>query len=78
MKQLIASAVLAGMVAMVPNASPADAKEKEDDRLAKCLAEAITECDTDFDGDEIYVVAARGYCYMIRTGMCYLMDPEEK
>lgn len=77
MKQLIASALLAGMVAMVPNPSPADARETKGDKLAKCLAEAITECDQDFEGDEIYVVAARGYCYMIRTGMCYVLDPEE-
>ncbi|MGD8727314.1 MAG: hypothetical protein PVH40_06690 [Gemmatimonadales bacterium] len=73
MKQLMVSALLAGLVAMLPHPTPADARE--DDRLAKCLAEAITECDRDFDGDEIYVVAARGYCYMIRTGMCYALDP---
>ena len=76
MKQLIASALLAGTVAMLPNPTPADAREK--DKLAKCLAEAVTACDEDFTGDEIYVIAARGYCYMIRTGMCYALDPEEK
>ena len=75
MKQLIASVLLAGTVAMLPNPSPADARE--DDKLVKCLAEAITECDRDFDGNEIYVVAARGYCYMIRTGMCYALEQKE-
>ena len=78
MKQFIASALLAGMVVMLPSVSPADAKEREEDKLAKCLAEAIAECDRDFDGNEIYVVAARGYCYMIRTGMCYVIGSEEK
>lgn len=76
MKQLIASALLAGTVAMLPHPTPADAREK--DKLATCLAEAIAECDEDFNGDEIYVIAARGYCYMIRTGMCYALDPEKE
>lgn len=75
MKQLIASALLAGTVAMLSHPTPADAREK--DKLATCLAEAITECDEDFKGDEIYVMAARGYCYIIRTGICYALDREE-
>ena len=78
MKQLMVSALLAGVVAMLPSVSPADAKERSEDKLAKCLAEAITECDRDFDGDHFYMVAARGYCYMIRTGMCYAMESEQR
>jgi hypothetical protein len=72
MKTLIASAVLAGAVALLPNPRPADAAEK----LDKCLFEAIRSCDRDFGGFDPYTVAARGYCYMIRTGMCYVMDPD--
>lgn len=73
MHKLIASAVLAGVVALLPNPRPADAAEK----LDKCLFEAIQSCDKDFAGFDPYTIAARGYCYMIRTGMCYVMDPEE-
>jgi hypothetical protein len=76
MKQLIASALLGCTVAMLSHPTPADAREK--DKLTTCLTEAIAECDEDFSGDEIYVIAARGYCYMIRTGMCYALDPETK
>ena len=72
MKLLITSAVVAGMVALLPNPRPADAEEKFD----KCLFEAIASCDRDFKGWDPYSTAARGYCYIIRTGMCYAMDPE--
>lgn len=75
MKQFVASVLLAGAVAMLPNPAPADARE---DKLAECMAEAIESCDKDFDGNEVYVVAARGYCYMIRTGLCYVFDPKTK
>ena len=71
MKTFIMSAVLAGVVALLPNPRPADAAE---DRLGKCLLEAVRSCDKDFAGYEPYTIAARGYCYMIRTGMCYAMD----
>jgi hypothetical protein len=70
MKTFITSAVLAGVVALLPNPQPADAI----DRLGKCLLEAVRSCDGDFAGNEPYTIAARGYCYMIRTGMCYVMD----
>ncbi len=73
MKTLIASAAFAGVVALLPNPRPADAAEK----LDKCLFEAIESCDRDFGGFDPYTVAARGYCYMIRTGMCYVMDRGE-
>lgn len=73
MNKLIASAVLAGAMALLPNPQPADAAEK----LDKCLFEAIRSCDEDFAGFDPYTIAARGYCYMIRTGMCYVLDPDE-
>jgi hypothetical protein len=74
MKHLIASALLAGVVAMLPHPVPADAREK--DKLDKCLFEAVQSCDRDFQGNDIYTVAARGYCYMIRTAMCHVLDRE--
>jgi hypothetical protein len=74
MKRLIMGAVLAGVVTMLPNPTPADARQ---DKLAKCLAEAITSCDRDLAGNDIYLAAARGYCYMLRTGMCLVLDPEQ-
>ena len=70
MKMLITSAVLAGMVALLPNPRPADAEEL----MGKCLLQAVRSCDRDFAGYDPYTLAARGYCYMIRTGMCYVMD----
>jgi hypothetical protein len=73
MKTLITSAVVAGIVALLPSPRPADAMEKFD----KCLFEAIESCDRDFKGWDPYMTAARGYCYIIRTGMCYAMDPAE-
>jgi hypothetical protein len=73
MKKLIMGALCAGAVAMLPNPTPADARE---DKVAKCLAEAITSCDEDFAGNDVYLAAARGYCYMIRGGMCLALDPK--
>ncbi len=72
MKALMTSLLLAGAVAMVPNPQPADA---QDDKLAKCLAEAVSTCDEEFEGWDPYMTAVRGYCYMIRTGMCLAFDP---
>jgi hypothetical protein len=75
MKRLIMGALLAGVVAMLPNPTPADARE---DKMAQCLAEAITSCDRDLEGNDVYMAAARGYCYMIRTGMCLVLDSEPR
>ena len=72
MKRLVVAALLAGGIAMLPNPTPADAQKG---KLDTCLHEAIESCDEDFDGNSIWVIAARGYCYIIRTGMCYLFDP---
>jgi len=74
MKTLIMSAVAAGAMALLPNPRPADATDKID----KCLFEAIASCDRDFKGWDPYMTAVRGYCYLIRTGMCYVMDPVDE
>jgi hypothetical protein len=72
MKALMTSLLLAGVVAILPNPQPADAQQ---DRLAGCMAEAITTCDDEFQGWDPYMTAIRGYCYMIRTGMCLAFEP---
>lgn len=42
---------------------------------ADCLSEAVASCDADFGGNSNYfTVSIRGWCYMIRTGMCAALD----
>ncbi|HEX8850395.1 MAG TPA: hypothetical protein VF761_12740 [Gemmatimonadaceae bacterium] len=42
---------------------------------ADCLSEAVTSCDNDFGGNSNYfTVSIRGWCYMIRTGLCAVLD----
>ncbi len=65
MKRLIIAGLLAGTLGMVPNPRPADASS-----TAGCLSEAIAECDDDFPANDVYLTAARGYCYMIRAAIC--------
>lgn len=72
MNKLIVATLAAGAVGLLPNPTPADA---QDHKLIDCLKEAIESCDEDFRGDSFYAVAIRGWCYTIRTGMCYTMDP---
>jgi len=38
--------------------------------LLKCVEEAIADCDARFPPHDYYLVAIRGYCYMIGTAMC--------
>lgn len=73
MRKLILSALAAGAVGLLPNPTPADA---QDTSLLECTKEAIASCDEDFKGDSIYMAAARGYCYMIRTGICKIYKPQ--
>ncbi len=72
MKRLVTAVVLAGLVSMLPNPQPADAQR--DGKTTKCMIEAVETCDEDFEGTDIYLAAARGYCYMIRTAMCRILD----
>jgi hypothetical protein len=65
MKRLIIAGLLAGTLGMLPNPKPADAWH-----TVRCMLESVDECDRDFDGQDIYLAAARGYCYMIRTAIC--------
>ncbi|MFQ6047273.1 MAG: hypothetical protein ACE5PT_13115 [Gemmatimonadales bacterium] len=72
MNKLIVATLVAGAVGLLPNPTPADA---QDDRLLGCLKEAIASCDEDFSGNSLYTIAIRGWCYAIRSGMCYALDP---
>lgn len=57
--------ILAGVLALTailgtPRAARAD-----------CLIDAVESCDDDFGGSSnYYTVAIRGWCYIIRSGMC--------
>jgi len=72
MRKLILSALAAGAVGLLPNPKPADA---QDTSLLECTREAIASCDKDFAGNSIYMAAARGYCYMVRTAICKVYKP---
>lgn len=70
MKKLVLSALFAGMVALLPNPAPADAQAK----LVKCINEQKETCDADFPGGDFYSAAIRGYCYTIRSAICWAFD----
>ncbi len=71
MKSLLTAVLVAGGLAMLPRPTPADAQST----LSGCVGEAIGSCDADFEGDSFYMVSIRGYCYMIRSAICYTLDP---
>jgi hypothetical protein len=50
---------------MVPNPKPADAWH-----TVRCMLESVPRCNRDFPAKDIYLTAARGYCYTIRTAIC--------
>ena len=38
--------------------------------VLKCIEEAIADCDARFPPHDYYLIAIRGYCYMIGTAIC--------
>ena len=63
-KMILASALALG--AILGSARPA---------RADCVSEAVSSCDSDFGGaNNYYTISIRGWCYMIRTGMCVALD----
>ena len=38
--------------------------------LLKCMEQAIAECDARFPPSDYHLIAIRGWCYMIGTGIC--------
>lgn len=70
MKRFLTSALFAGLIALLPAPEPADAQ-----KLTQCVNEAIESCNEDFPGEDWITVGIRGWCYMIRSGMCYALEP---
>ncbi len=71
MRRFIAAALLSGFIGLLPNPEPVDAQGS---RLVACLAEAVDTCDDDFDANSEYMTAIRGWCYLIRGGICMAAD----
>ncbi|HEX9580733.1 MAG TPA: hypothetical protein VF970_06475 [Gemmatimonadales bacterium] len=65
MKRFLWALVLAGAVGMTPNPKPADAA------AVSCLTDTIGDCDGDFPNDSEYLIAIRGWCYIIRGAFCW-------
>lgn len=63
----VRGAVFGGMVLSLLAGTPAPAR-------ADCLNEAIASCNADFSGAGEKIVGTRGWCYMIRWGMCKALD----
>jgi hypothetical protein len=61
MKRTLLAAVLAlGAILASPRPARAD-----------CLIESVASCNEDFGGSSnYYTIAIRGWCYMIRAGIC--------
>ncbi len=72
MRRLFSIALLSGFLGLLPNPQPADAQQKEDGKLKRCLQLAVESCDEDFEPNDEKMVAIRGWCYMIRGAICYL------
>lgn len=59
-KTILAGALALGAILGSPRTARAD-----------CLIEAVASCDEDFGGNSnYYTVAIRGWCYIIRSGLC--------
>ena len=63
-KTILASVLALGALVGSPRAARAD-----------CVIEAVQSCDNDFGGSSnYYTVAIRGWCYIVRTGLCKALD----
>lgn len=59
-KTILAGALALGAILGSPRAARAD-----------CLIDSVESCDGDFGGNSnYYTIAIRGWCYMIRAGIC--------
>jgi len=66
MKRYLWALLLAGAVGMTPNPKPADAAAV----AGSCLDNVIADCNEDFSTDSEYLIAIRGWCYIIRGSFC--------
>ena len=64
MKRLIMASLLVASLGALPGPRPADAA------VTDCLSEAVNDCDADFGKENDRVIAIRGWCYLIRWGIC--------
>jgi hypothetical protein len=63
-KTILASVLALGALLGSPRAARAD-----------CVIDAVESCDNDFGGNSnYYTVAIRGWCYIVRTGMCKALE----
>jgi hypothetical protein len=61
---ILAGALALGALAGAPRRAAAD-----------CVIDAVESCDRDFGGNSnYYTIAIRGWCYIIRTGLCKAID----
>lgn len=68
---------LFGLALLTTLSDPTEAVAQ--DKLLKCTIKAVAECNEEFSPDNEYMVAIRGWCYMIRTGICLATpDAESK
>jgi len=65
MRKLWMSLLLAGGLSALANPAPADAAAYEG-----CVDESVASCDQDFSSQAEFLVGIRGWCYMIRWGVC--------
>ena len=69
MKKLLTILLLAEALGALSSPAPADAAA-----VQTCLSESISSCDADFGGTTEKIIGIRGWCYMIRWGMCSWLD----
>lgn len=70
MKRLITMAGLLGVLWVLPHPMTASAQTA----AGKCLDAAVGSCDAEFGGSDRFTTSIRGWCYIIRTGICYAQE----
>jgi len=68
MKKLVLMAMLVGSLGAMPSPTPADAASV----ARACLDGAVRSCQDEFGGNDAYGTSIRGWCYLIRWGLCEL------
>lgn len=68
MKRLMLTMAVVGTLGMAPAPVPADAATAA---AADCLVDSWHSCDSDFPSSSSEeLIAIRGWCYLIRWGLC--------
>ena len=66
MKRLFLGSMLVASLGMAPGPQPADATAGD------CVKNEIYGCDDDFPPESEWLISIRGWCYVIRIGLCWL------